>query len=251
MNIRNYLKRINVTKEIVINRDMFYQLHENHVLNVPFENLDIHYKRKFDLAIDKTYKKVVIDNRGGFCYELNSLFNFLLINLGFKSRIVSARIFDDSGNLGPEYDHMSLLVEIDKKKYLADVGFGDLFIKPIEISEGIQTDGRNYFKVETHYEKEFVLSMSSNQIDFHNKYMFYLKEVSIDKFYAICLDKQTNPSSYFVKNTLCTKPTAFGRLTLFNNKLIEKIGDERIEKVILDDVEFRKELINKFKILIK
>ena len=83
-------------------------------------------KKVFDLEIDNIFKKVVNNFRGGFCYELNSLFNDLLCNIGFESRIIEARIYDELGNLGPRYDHMAIFVKTDKN-YLLDVGFGNLF----------------------------------------------------------------------------------------------------------------------------
>jgi N-hydroxyarylamine O-acetyltransferase len=151
--------------------------------------------------------------------------------MGFKSRIIAARIFDDFGNVGPEYDHMAIYIETDKK-YLADVGFGDLFTKPLEMRDGIQSDGRNLFKIEKIDEQDFVLSMCSDQLNFQKKYTFNLSKVKISDFYQISLDKQTNPQSYFVKNTICTKPTHSGRLTLFNNRIIEKRGADRFERLI-------------------
>jgi N-hydroxyarylamine O-acetyltransferase len=241
MNRNEYLKRINYQNEIIVDDETLMQLHEHHALHVPFENLDVHYKKFFDLALENLYKKIVVQYRGGFCYELNALFNELLHNLGFKSSIIAARIFDDLGNLGPEYDHMCIYVETGKK-YLADVGYGDLFTRPLEIKEGIQSDGRNLFKIERLKGQNFVLSMCSDQTNFQKKYLFNLKAVQIHEFHKICSDKQINPQSYFVKNTICTKPTSSGRLTLFNNKLIEKRDTERIEQLIHNDAELRRVL---------
>lgn len=250
MDREKYLKRINFTNKIIIDAETLIRLHEYHVYNIPFENLDIHYKQIFDLEFENLYRKVVVNFRGGFCYELNSLFYTLLCDIGFKCRIISSRIFDDFGNLGPDYDHMSICVEANKK-YLADVGFGDLFIRPLEIKDGIQSDGRNLFKIEKYSDQDFLLSMSPDQKNFHKKYTFSLDEVSISKFHDICLDKQTNPMSYFVKNTVCTKPTQDGRVTLFNNKLIEKKGDQRLENLIGDNDELREVLRSRFGVLVR
>jgi N-hydroxyarylamine O-acetyltransferase len=247
MDTIKYLERINFTNKVSIDDKTLVQLHENHVLNVPFENLDIHFNRLFDLKLDNIFKKVVDDFRGGFCYELNTLFNALLCNIGFKSRIIEARIYDELGNVGPKYDHMAIFVETDKK-YLLDVGFGDLFTKPLEIKEGVQSDCRNQFKIESLNEQNFLLSMCSDQENFYRKYTFNLSEVQTNEFYDLCLDKQTNPLSYFVKNTVCTKPTSFGRLTVFNNRLIEKRGNDKIEKLINNDDELREILKAQFNI---
>ncbi len=245
-----YLKRINYLDNVVVNNETLMQLHEHHVLNVPFENLDVHYKKFFDLELANLYKKIVVNFRGGFCYELNALFNELLKSIGFKSKLIEARIFDNLDNVGPKYDHMCIYVETDKK-YLVDVGFGDLFITPLEIRVGIQIDSRNSFKIEICNEYDFMLSMSEDGTVFYKKYIFILKEVQINEFYEMCSDKQTNPLSYFVKNTVCTKPTSSGRLTLFNNKLIETHNKERFEQLIHNDIELRTLLKTLFGITIQ
>ena len=97
----------------------------------------------------------------------------------------------------------------------------------------------------------YVLSMSVDGSTFEKKYSFCLDEVSISDFHTICYDKQTNPESYFVKNLICTKPTREGRLTIFNNKFVERRNGERTEVDIVDDEDLRNRLINKFGIVIQ
>jgi N-hydroxyarylamine O-acetyltransferase len=162
---------------------------------------------------------------------LNLLFNWLLTELGFSSRIVAARIFNDNGTLGPKFDHMSVYVKTEKE-FLVDVGYGDLFVTPIEIKSGLQYDGRNYFRIGKWSEQEYFVSMSPNGVDYSKRYTFSLEKVKAEDFDIICIDKQTNPDSYFVKNLICTKQTSTGRVTIFNDKLIEKNNDSRTETLI-------------------
>lgn len=251
MDIRKYLRRIQFTDRVVIDDKTLFGLHEHHVFNVPFENLDVHYRRLFGLDIERIYEKVVVDLRGGFCYELNTIFNALLRQIGFNSWIIAARVIDDARVLGPEYDHMAICIEWKNKRYLADVGYGDLFTRPLQIKDGIQSDGRNRFKVEKLNEYDFVVLMSSDNLNLQQKYRFNLIEVPVEEFTRICLDKQTSPSSYFVKNVICTKATSLGRLTIFNDKLIEKKGNERIERSIRNDAELRSELRSNFGVVIR
>lgn len=250
MNIAHYLERIHFTDPFIADSPALIKLHEQHVFHVPFENLDVYYKRAFDMKPDHVYDKVVNQRRGGFCYELNLLFHLLLNGIGFNSKIISSRIIDENGNLGPRYDHLSLCIKTDKE-YLADVGYGDLFVRPIEIRTGIQSDGRNYFKIEEYNDTDFVLSMSADGESFQDKYTFNLSEVSADKFNLSCLDKQVNPNSYFVKNTICTLPTATGRVTLFNNKFMEKRNGDKIEVPVINDLHMKVLLLDKFGITLK
>jgi N-hydroxyarylamine O-acetyltransferase len=212
--------------------------------------MDVYYKRALDLDIEKVYAKVVKNRRGGFCYELNLLFNWLLTDIGFSCRIIAARTFDEQDNRGPEFDHMSVYVETDKK-CLVDVGYGDLFVTPLEIKEGIQWDGRNYFRIDKWNEHEYLVSMSPDGVAYKRRYTFSLDVVKVEDFDLMCIDKQVNPESYFVKNVVCTKPTGEGRVTIFNSKLIERTGAMKIETSIDDDDSLRRHLKEKFGIVVR
>jgi N-hydroxyarylamine O-acetyltransferase len=67
-------------------------LHEAHLLAVPFENLSIHYGQPIILQEDALFNKIVRLRRGGFCYELNGLFAWLLRQLGFQVTLLSAEV---------------------------------------------------------------------------------------------------------------------------------------------------------------
>ncbi|HYC85009.1 MAG TPA: arylamine N-acetyltransferase [Chryseosolibacter sp.] len=250
MDITKYLERINYTGVIDVNDDLLTKLHRMHVHEIPFENLDVYYKRPFDLSIENIYKKVVNNVRGGFCYELNLLFHCLLTEIGFSSRIIASRIVNQDGTVGPEFDHMSLCVKTGKE-FLVDVGYGDLFVTPIEIKGDVQSDGQNYFKIDPWKKGEYIVSMSPDGADFSKRYTFTLEPVKAEDFHAICLDKQTNSDSYFVKNVICTRPTETGRVTIFNDKLIETIRGSRIETAIEGDRNFTRLLKEKFGIVIQ
>jgi N-hydroxyarylamine O-acetyltransferase len=245
-----YLERIDYTDVIEVADDVLTRLHKNHVYQIPFENLDVYYKRVFDLNIERVYKKVICDLRGGFCYELNLLFNWLLTEIGFSSRIIPSRIFNEDGTLGPYFDHMSVYVKTEKE-FLVDVGYGDLFDTPIEIKSGVQYDGRNFFRIDKWNQKEYLVSMSRDGVDYSKRYTFSLDMVKTEDFDIICLDKQTNPNSYFVKNVICTKPTETGRVTIFNDKLVEKRGELRIETPIHADDSLTQLLKDRFGIVIR
>lgn len=249
MDVYKYLKRIDFTGVTSPDVETLARLHEHHVYHVPFENLDVRYKRPFNLDRNLVFDKVVTRRRGGFCYELNSLFNELLKDIGFNSRMIAGRVFNEHGLPGPEYDHMSVYIKTDKE-YLADVGFGELMIRPIEIKEGVQTDGRAYFKIERQQD-DYLLSMSYDGNLFENKYSFSLKETALEDFVQGCMEKQVSPDSYFVKNTICTKATTSGRITIFNDKLIERNDKVRTETIIVDDDQLRQELFDKFEIRIE
>jgi N-hydroxyarylamine O-acetyltransferase len=126
MNVEDYLQRLGYNGDRIPNAETLRNLHHAHLLAVPFENLDIHLGRPIVLDEKSLYEKIVRRRRGGFCYEANGLFAALLRELGFNVALLSARVMD-GGKLGPEFDHLTLLVQLEER-WLADVGFGDSFL---------------------------------------------------------------------------------------------------------------------------
>ncbi len=101
---------------------------------MPFENLDIVARTPISLDLEAIHEKVVTRRRGGFCYELNGLFAWLLEQLGYDVTRLSARTVEGiDGELGPEFDHLVLQVDL-AEPWLADVGFGDTFRTPLPLA---------------------------------------------------------------------------------------------------------------------
>jgi N-hydroxyarylamine O-acetyltransferase len=138
-----YLQRLHYTGLTVPTAETLRALHQAHLLAVPFENLDIHLGRTIALDEGAFYRKIVERRRGGFCYELNGLFAALLRRLGFDVTLLSARVVGADGRFGPEFDHLTLLVQLEER-WLADVGFGEGFREPLRLDdpgEQAQTHG--------------------------------------------------------------------------------------------------------------
>ena len=133
MKTERYFERINYKGAINPNTKTLYDLHFAHMLAVPFENLDIGLHYPIDINELAIWNKIVHNNRGGFCYELNGLFAWLLKQIGFDVTYLNARVFNRTGELGSDFDHLTLLVQIpgQSDRWLADVGFGDSFTEPL------------------------------------------------------------------------------------------------------------------------
>src|SRR6185295_18386444 len=97
LNTDAYLKRINYTGPLNPSAETLRNLHLAHLLAVPFENLDIHLGRPIVLEDAALFDKIVERRRGGFCYELNGLFCWLLRELGFEASKLSAGVANTEG----------------------------------------------------------------------------------------------------------------------------------------------------------
>jgi N-hydroxyarylamine O-acetyltransferase len=111
----------------------FLNFKKKHLLNVAFENLDIHYNRKIKLSIPDIYQKIVNEKRGGFCYELNGLFHSLLKQIGFDAKLIAGKVHIKDNEYSPEYDHLAIIVNMENKEFLVDVGFGKFSLEPLKL----------------------------------------------------------------------------------------------------------------------
>ena len=135
--IKSYLQRINFTATPKPDFDTLRQLQICHLKTVPYENLDIMRNIPLSLEIEDIYEKIVVRGRGGYCFELNGLFAWLLKELGFKVVEYMARYLRDEKEI-PMRRHRVLRVSTGPSggtepsggtgpsggDYLCDVGVG-------------------------------------------------------------------------------------------------------------------------------
>ena len=113
-------------------------LQEQHLYTVPYENLDILARKPLSLDPQDLYQKIVVSRRGGYCFELNALFGWLLRELGYKVTDLVARFWRDEQQLPPKRRHHVLIVEVEGNDYLCDVGVGGIVpCRPISLNAKI------------------------------------------------------------------------------------------------------------------
>jgi len=134
--VPSYLSRVGYKGSTSPTLETLRAIHYAHLLTVPFENLDIALGRKIALDQDSFIRKIAELRRGGFCYELNGAFAALLQALGFRVTLLSARVARRDGGESPEFDHLTLRVDLDET-WLADVGFGESFLEPLRIKPAL------------------------------------------------------------------------------------------------------------------
>ena len=243
MNYKAYLERIGYAGELQPTLDVLQQLQKAHLLAVPFENLDIHNGVPIELDVEKTFDKVVLQKRGGFCYELNGVYFELLTALGFDVKRISAKVYDaNAGTYSPEYDHMALLVTIEGEEYLTDVGFGEFSFAPLKIElNKVQADARGDYVFDRYDESYYRVSRIENG-ELRPEYIFRKTERAFDEFAGMCHFHQTNAGSHFRQRRMITLPTEQGRITLTESKLKIKEGDLTKEVMLKDATEYEANL---------
>ena len=214
----DYLKRIGSGRPDVLDAVSLRELHEAHLRAVPFENLSIHLGEPISLNEDALVAKIVAARRGGFCYELNGAFSFLLEVLGAKVSRVSARVHG-SGGLGPPFDHMALLVQLadGSGPWLADVGFGSHTSYPLLLdSRADQEDSGGTFRLADAADGDVDVLRNGEP-----QYRVELRARAMEDFAPTCWWQQTWPQSHFREKTVCSRLVPGGRITISARTLIE------------------------------
>jgi N-hydroxyarylamine O-acetyltransferase len=247
MNVQKYLLRIGINSIDLPSLVQLTILQQQHLLYIPFENLNIHLGKKISLDYEAIFEKVINQRRGGFCYELNGLFFLLLKKLGYKVKRISARVNGSSGNIGKEYDHLAIIVTIENQDWLVDVGFGKFSFQPLKILlDEEQKDERGEYKILRSDEAYYAVYTKEKNQDWLLGYLFTLDHRRNSEFEKMCQYHQTSEESNFTKRRLCTIPTKEGRVTLTDTKLkIEKNGEVMETEVDSEEV-FRAHLKNYF-----
>ena len=221
-------------------------LQRQHLLNVPFENLDIHWGQPITLDTASFYRKIVDENRGGFCYELNGLFNELLRDAGFETRILSARVANGNGGFGREYDHLAIMVMIGEMQYLADVGFGAFTTEPLQFVPDIeQQDEAGVFMIRQLADEYFEVVKKAGD-EWKSEYAFKPYGRDLSEFAGMCEFQQTSPESHFTRGKVCSILTKDGRKTLTDKAFIVTAGEERTETPVASNEDFNMLLKREF-----
>jgi len=132
-----YLQRVGVeVGRHAPSPELLRELQAAHLVAIPFENLDVFYRRGVTTDIEHSLAKIATGGRGGWCFELNGAFGWLLGKLGFEVDYVSCRVFNDDG-WSPPLDHCALVVHLDGRRWFVDVGFGDNCMVPIPLERGM------------------------------------------------------------------------------------------------------------------
>lgn len=237
MDVAAYLKRINYNGPTTPTLETLQGLHRAHLRAVPFENLDIHLGRAIILDPNNFYRKIVEERRGGFCYEMNGLFAALLQNLGFQVTLLSAGVGRKDGSFGPEFDHLALLVELDRP-YLADVGFGDGFREPLRLELEVEQaqNGRAYRFIQAG--ERWTLQEQTPEKPWENQYSFSFQPRQLADFAGMCQFHQTSPDSSFPRRPVCVITTPTGKVQLIQNQLAIQDETERQERVLAGPDEY-------------
>uniref|UniRef100_A0A667XDQ0 arylamine N-acetyltransferase n=2 Tax=Myripristis murdjan TaxID=586833 RepID=A0A667XDQ0_9TELE len=226
MDVENYLRRIGYVAPAMPTLDVLRSVHVSHLMSVPFENLTLHSGGQVRLDLPLLYDKIVNQRRGGFCFENNSLFSWLLSRLGFQVTLLSGQVRNSiTGRYGPPFDHLISMVTLEGRRWLCDVGYGSSgFTFPISLEvSGTQRQGHREYRVRNDQGMCFLEWQGEEDTgaggDWTELYKFTLEPRRLEDFVEMCQYHQTSPSSIFFCKSLCSILKPEGRLNYIGRKL--------------------------------
>ncbi|MEI5906614.1 arylamine N-acetyltransferase [Bacillus spongiae] len=229
MDIKTYLERINVE---ALSGDPLKDLQlliKQHIMTVPFENLDVLHKVPITLNLERIYQKIVENHRGGFCYEVNGLFHWLLSSLGYDVKRIASTVAKSETEWYRKNTHLSNIVTIDGKEYVVDVGFGDSSYSPIPLDGEVVKDVGGNYRIKRVDDTYYDLQKYDEQ-KWKVKYRFTKKVRSYSFFEEVCQWNQQSPESSFTQKTIVTLGTLKGRVTLTDDEVITTVNGQKTKR---------------------
>jgi N-hydroxyarylamine O-acetyltransferase len=236
-----YFRRIGYQGSRAPTLDTLKALHFAQATTIPFENLDVLARRVPVIEPVGVSAKQVGSRRGGYCFELNSLFSEVLKRLGFQVTDLVARVrWMAPAEAVTERTHRLMLVDLPEGVFMADVGFGGCTMTgPLRLETGtvqktphedcrllpFGPDGKGY-------ELQMLLGE-----DWTSIYSFTLEPQAPIDYELANWWTATHPSSIFTHLLIVARPLADRRHTLFNTELTVRHKDGRVETRQLEGLD--------------
>jgi N-hydroxyarylamine O-acetyltransferase len=194
--------------------------------------------RALSLNVAQIYDKIVVRGRGGWCYEMNSLFAWALGELGYDVTLLASDVTDEFVGDGSTGEHLVLLVKLDRA-YLVDVGFGNGLQQPISLEVGTYQQGFLTYGLLNDGERWYFRNQAYGGAGF----VFTLQPRAIADFAPTCHHLQTAPESGFVRTAVCHRSTPPGIVTL-RGAVLRTVSEQGVSDQIVDNSASYEQVLN-------
>jgi N-hydroxyarylamine O-acetyltransferase len=237
-----YFRRIGYAGAGEPNLDTLSALHLRHAQSIAFENLNPLLGWPVQLDEASLQRKLVHDDRGGYCYEQNLLFGHVLRALGFQVTGLAARVL---WTYYPEdaitaRSHQLLRIDLEDGPYIADVGFGGQTLTgPLRLEADLeQATPHELFRL-VKAGGGFKLQ-SKVGAEWKTLYRFDLDEVFQPDYEILNYYASTHPNSLFVNKLVVARPATDRRYALANNQLaVHHLGVPSERRLLTTVAELR------------
>jgi N-hydroxyarylamine O-acetyltransferase len=238
--LERLLGRIGLDAAPAPDSDGLRRVHRAYAGTVPYDDLAMQLGECERLDPVRLVERIVSERRGGYCFELNAVFAMLLEGLGFSVTRHEAVV----GGEGPT-NHMTLVVEVEGERWLADAGLGEGFLEPLPLRPG-EHRGAAAFTWALDHEQAGTWWCGQPAWSSFTGFRMTPEPVTLAAFDQPHARLSTSPGSTFVQ-TLCVQRPADDRFVSLRARTLTERGpavDER--RVLRDRAEFATVLCDAF-----
>ncbi len=229
MELQAYFDRIGFTGAPTTSRSTLNALMRSQLQSIPFENLNQQLGRPVSTDVSTIYSKIVEQRRGGWCFELNGLFAWVLAEIGFDVQTLAGYVGDGGSGRAKPADHMFLLVNCSEP-LLVDVGFGGSMIKALPMHE--HTVRQAPYTLSITEEDDGYLRFTEQADKGRTSFDFRLTPVDDGYFDEASRSLQTDNESSF-RRTLTAQRRFENKHIVLRGRLLSTITPERRHEVLL------------------
>ncbi|MED1171819.1 arylamine N-acetyltransferase [Bacillus inaquosorum] len=183
----------------------------------PFENRAVLSKENYNITKEELWRRLVKEQHGGLCYDLNGFLYFVLREAGFHVKLIRGTVYaGQQEEWALEGTHAAVLLSAEKGDYIVDIGFGiNLAHQPIPLSgETVQSLVGSFRIKEEETEKgSHVLLMDKGE-GWQIGYAFTLEESDPGDLGDMKDMIHSHEKSPFNKSLLASKLTPNGRMVM-------------------------------------
>lgn len=233
MELSAYLDRIAFTDEPRPDRATLDALMRAQLFAVPFENLDQQLGRWVPTDLDSAYAKIVERRRGGWCFELNSLFAWALTEIGFQVHSLAGYVGRDAAAGTRPASHTFLRVQCGGPLFV-DVGFGGSLLQPMPLAPGTARQPPYHFEISQQDDGYWRFTERSEAGT--SWFDFRTEPVGDSYFDAVNDQLQTDEDSLF-RRTLTAQRRSADRHLVLRGRVLSDIGPDGVGKDIVPSGE--------------
>ncbi|AZA83070.1 N-hydroxyarylamine O-acetyltransferase [Chryseobacterium lactis] len=235
--LEKYLERIHYSGETRVDMGTLKKIHQLHPQYIPFENIDPYTGIVPSLNSDDLFQKLVMESRGGYCYEQNLLLSEVLKYIGFKVELQLGRVvWKREVESIAARTHLLLIVEMDEQKYLVDCGFGTATLTtPLLLNEeGPQQTPNGLFMISRIGNTNALWTWKEKWLPIYRFALEHVDPVDVEiaNWYL-----STHPESNFKKNLILSKVDEKARYTFSNHLLNIRWGAGEKESIPIENNE--------------
>ncbi|MFL1545798.1 MULTISPECIES: arylamine N-acetyltransferase [Pseudomonas] len=233
-----YLQRLGYDSPPPPTLQTLQALQLRHVCTFAFESLSTLLRSPVPIDLPSIEQKVLLEGRGGYCFELNHLFLALLQDLGFDARgLTGWVVMGGPPEARTGRTHRLSLVTLDGVRYVTDVGFGGMVpSSPLQLdTEAVQATAHEPYRL-TFNGADYTLWTQVGE-EWRGLYVFDL-QVQADMDYLIGnWYVSTHPASVFVGQLKAARLAPGKRHTLNNANYALHSLDQPSEKRAIESAE--------------